>query len=158
MALGAFGTAFTTPSGISPYGPQGLGINPYAFQHYMQSQPLMSAPLSSPFGQTAAPLQQSLPLLQIVPQQLHQLQQLVSVQLQALQQVQQVVQFLPAQLQQIQQLIQIVTQQLQQVQSPYQASQYQASQPFAQPANGGIGSPVWGLGLQPFGITPTQLM
>ena len=106
MAVPAFTTPFTYPSPFSPW-----GISP-------QQQPLLSAPLSSTFASSAygaPPLQQVLPLLQIVPQQLQHLQQLVSVQLQELQQLQQIIQLLPAQLQQIQQLIQFVPQQLQQL-------------------------------------------
>ena len=120
MAVSAFGTQFTYPGQFSPWsgaqqGIQGLGINPYAFQQYTQNQPLMSAPLTSTIAGPSLGAQQVLPLLQVVPQQLQHLQQLVSVQLQELQQLQQIVQLLPGQLQQIQQLIQYVPQQLQQL-------------------------------------------
>ena len=141
------GSAFPqyTPWGASSQIPHGLGINPYAVQQYLQSQPLASMPLSSPIaGQLAGsqPLHQILPLLQIVPQQLQYLQQLVSVQLQELQQLQQIVQLLPGQLQQLQQLIQLVPQQLQQFQqlSPYQQmSQFQQPSPFQQAFGSGSG-------------------
>jgi len=159
MAVSAFGTQFGYPSQITPWGipqqnVQGLGINPYAFQ-YTQNQPLMSTPLSSTISGPAYGVQQVLPLLQIVPQQLQHLQQLVSVQLQELQQLQQIVQLLPVQLQQLQQLIQIVPQQLQQLQ---QLSQFQ--QPIGQGA--GVGSfgatPQWGLGPHAFGAQPGHVM
>jgi hypothetical protein len=98
-------------------------------------------------------LQQVLPLLQIVPQQLQHLQQLVSVQLHELQQLQQIVQLLPAQLQQIQQLIQFVPQQLQQLQQP------QFQQGFGQGAGlASFGSAPWGVGPLSFGAQPNQVM
>jgi hypothetical protein len=144
MAVPAFTTPFTYPSPFSPW-----GISP-------QQQPLLSAPLSSTFASSAygaPPLQQVLPLLQIVPQQLQHLQQLVSVQLQELQQLQQIIQLLPAQLQQIQQLIQFVPQQLQQLQQP------QFQQGFG-PAAGltGFASTPWGVGPLSFGAQPSQVM
>jgi len=169
MAVGAFGTQFTYPaqfgqsSQFSQFSPwnvsthgQGPGINPYAFQQYAQNQPLMSAPLSSTIAGVGLPqLQQVLPLLQIVPQQLQHLQQLVSVQLQELQQLQQIVQLLPGQLQQIQQLIQSALQQHQQLQQP---SQFQ--QPFGQgPGLGSFpASSPWAFGPQAFGAQPSQVM
>ena len=166
MAVGTFATPFThaTPFGqwgASPHGYQGyqgVAINPYALQQYTQSQPLMGAPLSSAIAGPAPGAQspyQVLPLLQIVPQQLQHLQQLVSLQLQELQQLQQIVQLLPAQLQQLQQLVQYVPQQLQQLQ---QASSYQS--PFTQGAGFGsnpTASP-WGLGPQAFGGQQSHVM
>jgi hypothetical protein len=158
MAVSAFGTQFTYPGQFSPFAPwsgaqqgvQGLGVNPYAFQQYTQNQPLMSAPLTSTIAGPSLGVQQVLPLLQIVPQQLQHLQQLVSVQLQELQQLQQIVQLLPGQLQQIQQLIQYVPQQLQQL------SQLQ------QPQSSGLGTfagtPQWGFNPQPFGAQPGHVM
>ena len=88
MAVSAFGTQFTYPGQFSPWsgaqqGIQGLGVNPYAFQQYTQNQPLMSAPLTSTIAGPSLGAQQLLPLLQVVPQQLQHLQQLVSVQLTA---------------------------------------------------------------------------
>ena len=160
MAVSAFGTQFTYPGQFSPWGGaqqgiQGLGINPYAFQQYTQNQPLMSAPLTSTIAGPSVGVQQVLPLLQVVPQQLQHLQQLVSVQLQELQQLQQIVQLLPGQLQQIQQLIQYVPQQLQQLQ---QLSQLQ--QPIGQNAGLGTfaGTPQWGLNPQAFGAQPGHVM
>jgi hypothetical protein len=162
MAVSAFGTQFTNPGQFSPWsgwsgaqqgipqqGIQGLGVNPYAFQQYTQNQPLMSAPLTSTIAGPSLGMQQVLPLLQVVPQQLQHLQQLVSVQLQELQQLQQIVQLLPGQLQQIQQLIQYVPQQLQQLQ-----------QPIGQSAGPGTfaGTPQWGLNPQAFGGQPGQVM
>jgi hypothetical protein len=154
MAVSAFGTQFTHPGQFSPWsgaqqGIQGLGVNPYAFQQYTQNQPLMSAPLTSTIAGPSLGVQQVLPLLQVVPQQLQHLQQLVSVQLQELQQLQQIVQLLPGQLQQIQQLIQYVPQQLQQLQ-----------QPIGQSAGPGTfaGTPQWGLNPQAFGGQPGQVM
>jgi hypothetical protein len=175
MAVSAFGTPFNYPSqfspwGISPQGGQGLGTNPYAFQQYTQNQPLLSAPLGSTMAGPQSglqSLQQVLPLLQIVPQQLHHLQQLASVQLQELQQLQQIVQLLPVHLQQLQQLIQFVPQQLQQLQQP---SPFQQSSPFQQPSqlhqtfgqSAGLGGiPVtapWGIGPQAFGAQPSHVM
>jgi hypothetical protein len=147
-----------SPWGSSPQGVQGLGVNPYAFP-YTQNQPLMSAPLSSTIASPAfgqQPLQQGLPLLQIVPQQLQHLQQLVSVQLQELQQLQQLIQLVPAQLQQLQQLIQFVPQQIQQ--------QLQQQSPFLQPVGQGAALntpaaiPPWGIGPHAFGAQPNQVM
>jgi hypothetical protein len=145
-----------------------VGINPYAFQQYAQNPPLGTTPLSSLGGQAAGlqAIPQIAPLLQIVPQQLQHLQQLVSVQLQELQQLQQIVQLLPAQLHQLQQLIQYVPQQLQQLQqtspfqhpwafqqSPFQQSPYQ--QPFAQGAAFQTAGP-WGP--QTLGAQPSHVM
>jgi hypothetical protein len=162
MAVGAFNTPFTSPAQIAPWGAspqgwQGLGINPYAFQQYMQNQPLLSAPLSSAIAGPALgvqPVQQVLSLLQTVPQQLQHLQQLVAVQLQELQQLQHIIQLVPGQLQQVQQLIQAVSQQVQ------QPAQFQ---PFGQSVGlGGVAStPLWGLGPQAygaFGAQPSHVM
>ena len=85
MPVSAFGTQFTYPGQFSPWGGaqqgiQGLGINPYAFQQYTQNQPLMSAPLTSTIAGPSVGVQQVLPLLQVVPQQLQQLQQLSQLQ------------------------------------------------------------------------------
>jgi len=145
MAVGAFGNQFTYPGQFTPWsgaqqGIQGLGVNPYAFQQYTQNQPLMSAPLSSTIGGPGLGVQQLLPLLQIVPQQLQHLQQLVAVQLQELQQLQQIVQLLPGQLHQIQQL-----------------SQFQ--QPIGQGAALSFApTPQWGFGPQSFGSQPSHVM
>jgi hypothetical protein len=155
MAVSAFGTQFTYPGQFSPWsgaqqGIQGLGVNPYAFQQYTQNQPLMSGPLTSIAGPPLG-VQQVLPLLQVVPQQLQHLQHLVSVQLQELQQLQQIVQLLPGQLQQIQQLIQYVPQQLQQLS--------QLQQPIGQSAGPGsfAGTPQW-FNPQAFGAQPGHVM
>jgi len=160
MAVSAFGTQFTYPGQFTAFSPwsgaqqgiQGLGINPYAFQQYAQNQPLMSSPLSSTIAGQAPGMQQVLPLLQVVPQQLQHLQQLVSVQLQELQQLQQIVQLLPGQLQQIQQLIQYVPQQLQQLS--------QLQQPTGHSAGLGTfaGTPNWGFSPQIFGAHPGHVM
>ena len=81
-------------AGLSPYGQQGLGVNPL--------QVFGSPSLSQPFAQ---PLQQILQTLQTVPYQVQQLQQqilqLQQLEYQQVQQVQQVLQILPAQLQQL---------------------------------------------------------
>jgi hypothetical protein len=105
--------------GASPYGPQGLSINPY-FAHQPYGQPPLTPPLGSlapttPFG--TQPQQQVVALLQIVPQQLQQLQQLIFAQQQQLQQIQQLLQPIAGQLVQLQQLIQFVLQQNQQFSS-----------------------------------------
>ena len=170
MAVSAFGTQFTYPGQFSPWGGaqqgipqqgiqggipqqgiQGLGVNPYAFQQYTQNQPLMSAPLTSTIAGPSLGVQQVLPLLQVVPQQLQHLQHLVSVQLQELQQLQQIVQLLPGQLQQIQQLIQYVPQQLQQL--------AQLHQPIGQSTGLGTfaGTPQW-FNPQAFGAQPGHVM
>lgn len=156
MAVSAFGTQFTYPGqfftpfspwssaqqGIPQQGIQGLGVN----------QPLMSAPLTSTIAGPSFGGHQVLSLLQVVPQQLQHLQQLVSVQLQELQQLQQIVQLLPGQLQQIQQLIQYLPQQLQQLS--------QLQQPIGQSAGLGTfaGTPQWGFSPQPFGAQPGHVM
>jgi hypothetical protein len=142
-----------------------VGINPYAFQQYAQNPPLGTTPLSSLGGQAAGlqAIPQMAPLLQIVPQQLQHLQQLVSVQLQELQQLQQIVQLLPAQLQQLQQLLQYVPQQLQHLQqsSPFQHpwafQQSPFQQPFAQGTAFQAAGP-WGAGPQTFGAQPSHVM
>ncbi len=177
MIASAFSAPFTNPAQHNPYNPwslssqnpQGLGINPYAFQQYAQNQPLSSAPLSSIAGQVPGlqQLQQTIPLLQIVPQQLQHLQQLVSLQLQELQQLQQIVQLLPGQLQQLHQLIQFVPQQLQHFQQTAQSQQpgqfqqpSQLQQPFAYgPGVGGFAvTAPWGIGPQAFGAQPSHVM
>jgi TolA-binding protein len=151
MAVSAFGTQYGYPGQPTPWGIPQQGF-PYAFQQYLQNQPLMSAPLSSTIAGPVFGVQQLLPLLHIVPQQLQHLQQLVSVQLQELQQLQQIVQLLPGQLQQIQQLMQYVPQQLQQL------SQFQ--QPIGQSAGlgGFAATPPWGAGPQAFGAQPGHVM
>ena len=98
------GTPFTQtgPWGLSPFGMQGSGINPFALQQlYGQSYGNLStgASLASPFG--PQPLQQVAQLLQFLPQQLQQLESLQLHQLQQLQQLQQVTQILPQLLQQL---------------------------------------------------------
>jgi hypothetical protein len=112
----------------------------------------MSTPLTSTIAGPSIGLHQVLPLLQVVPQQLQHLQQLVSVQLQELQQLQHIVQQLPGQLQQIQQLIQYVPQQLQQLS--------QLQQPIGQSASFGTlaGPPQWGFNPQAFGAQPGHVM
>jgi hypothetical protein len=118
------------------------GINPYAFQQYPQNQPLASTPLASigGFGSGLQQFQHTLPLLQIVPQQLQRLQHLATVQLQELIQLQQIVQLLPSHLQQLQQW--------QQHQQPY------GPQAFG---NFGFNAP-WGPASQPFGTQPGHVM
>ena len=150
MITSAFNTPFVNPTSYGPsspwsflsQSPQGLGINPYAFQQYSQSQPLASAPLSSLTGPVSGLSHlQTVPLLQNVPQQLQRLQYLAAAQLQELQQLQQIVQFLPAQLQQLQQLP-------------------QHQQPYGQiPGLGGFafGAP-WSAGPQAFGAQPSHVM
>ena len=166
MIASAFSAPFTNAAQYNPYnpwslssqnpqGPQGLGINPFAFQQYAQNQPLSSAPLSSIAGQVPGlqQLQQTIPLLQIVPQQLQHLQQIV--------------QLLPGQLQQLHQLIQFVPQQLQHFQQTTQSQQpgqfqqpSQLQQPFAYgPGVGGFAvTAPWGIGPQAFGAQPSHVM
>ena len=147
------GTPFTHPMpagpwGISPYGAQGLNINPFALQQ-VYGQPLGSFPIGPGFGNQygAQPLQQAVQLLQLLPQQLQQLEYLEQQQLQQLQQVQQLVQLIPHQLAQLQQLIQSGPRQIQPV------------QPFGQIQ--GLGSSTtlpWGGQPQAFGTQPGQVM
>src|SRR5688572_29131408 len=115
----------SSPWGLSPYGPQGVSINPFAL-HQFQSQPFGPYPWTQasagPYG--AQPLQQVAQLLQLLPQQLQQIEHLQLHQLQQLQHVQQLVQVVPAQLAQLQQLIQFGSRQLQ-PSTPFQ-------QPFSQ--------------------------
>ncbi len=138
------------PWSLSFQNPQGLGINPSALQQYALNQPLASAPLSSIAGQGPAlqQLHQTVPLLQIVPQQLQHLQQLVSLQLQELQQLQQMVQLALAPLQQ----------------GPFQQTPFQQPSQFQQsfgygPGPGGfsVAAP-WGIGPQAFGAQPSHVM
>ena len=144
MTVSAFGNPFVYPAqfspwGVSPLGHSGLGINPYAFQQYTQNQPIMNTqlgPVAIPVS-GLQPLQQVLSVLQIVPQQVQHLQQLVSAQLQALQQLQQTIQLLPGQLQQLQQL------------SAFGQSAGAGSFPATSP---------WGIGPQPFGAQPGHVM
>jgi uncharacterized spore protein YtfJ len=159
--MGTIGTQFgyptqqITPWGTSPYGIQGLGatgvnINPFAFQQ-LYGQSLGTTPLAS-LSVNPYNLQQALPqifqLLQTVPFQVQQLQQLEFAQQQQLQQLQQILQVIPVQLAQLQQLIQHVPQHLQ------QTSQLQ--QPFGQTGIGGF-SP-WGITPQTFGAQPGHVM
>jgi len=163
IGMQGFGTSFgyptqQTPFG-SPYGIQGLGaagvnVNPFAWQQYGQS--LGSTPLAS-LSLNPYNLQQALPqivqLLQTVPFQVQQLQQLEFAQQQQLQQLQQILQVIPIQLAQLQQLIQHVPQQLQHLQ---QHSQLQ--QPFGQISGIGGGISPWGVGPQAFGAQPGHVM
>jgi len=160
-------TQLASPWGISPYGTQGLGapgvnINPFALQQ-LHGQSIASTPLASlsvnPYTiQQTLPLiiQQALPqivqLLQTVPYQVQQLQQLEFVQQQQLQQLQQILQIIPTQLAQLQQLIQYVPQQLQLLQ---QTSQLQ--QPFGQVSGLGGFTP-WAITPQVFGAQPGHVM
>jgi hypothetical protein len=142
----AFGTGTPTiyPTtqnlgGFSPFAGQAAGLQAFPQQPYAQS-------LSNPFGggygaapygigmPGSSPLQQIAQLLQIVPQQLHQVQLL---QQQQVLQLQQLLQWVPAQLQQLQQLVQL---------SPLQAQQQQG-----QPFGAGIYGPAtFGLAPQAF--------
>jgi len=151
------GTQQLTPWGVSPYGLQGYGahgvsINPFAWQQ-LQGQMIANTPLAS-LSLNPYNIQQALPqifqLLQSVPYQIQQLQQLGFAQQQQLQQLQQILQIIPAQLGQLQQVIQQVPQQLQSLQqSPFQ-------QPFGPAAFAGV-SP-WGTQPQTFGAQPGHVM
>ncbi len=104
---------------FSPFVGQGLGIQTYQQQPFVQtlSNPLVAGSYGfapSGIGPVAAlPLSQIAQVLQIVPQQLQQVQLL---QQQLLLHLQQLLQWVPAQLQQLQQLIQVVPHQVQQLQ------------------------------------------
>lgn len=89
------------------------------------ANPLTSTPWSlSPYGtQQQVPLQS----LQLIPQQLQQLQQIVQIQQQQLQQLLQIV---PVQLQQLQQVIQFLPYQLQQVLQQHAQQQFGGGQPL----------------------------
>lgn len=153
--VGTFGagTSFTHPTpagpwGLSPYGTQGLNINPFALQQFY-GHPFGSFASVPAFGNAygAPPLQQAVQhLLQLLPQQLQQLEYLEHQQLQHLQQVQQLVQLIPHQLAQLQQLIQSGPRQI------------QPTQPFGQIP--GLGSSIapWGIQPQAFGTQPGQVM
>ena len=143
-----------TPWGVSPfgsqgYGAQGVGINPFALQQ-LQGQLSANTPLAS-LSLNPYNIQQALPqifqLLQTVPYQVQQLQQLGFAQQQQLQQLQQILQIIPAQLGQLQQLIQHGPQQ--------QLHQFQQS-PFGPSALAGV-SP-WGIQPQTFGPQPGHVM
>jgi hypothetical protein len=142
-------TPFTNPVqqvpwGNSPYGTQGLSINPFALQGQSFQNPLSSSPIGGVYG--AQPLQQVLQLLQVVPQQLQQLEQLQLQQLQQIQQIQQLVQVIPAQIGQLQQLFQVASR--------------QGQQSLGQtPGLGGypLASP-WGISPQIFGGQPGHVM
>jgi hypothetical protein len=101
----------TNPFAASSFGSPGIGSYPAAF--------------------SLSGLQQPMSQLQAIPQQLQQLQQLVSIQQQ---QIQQLLQIVPAQLQQLQQLIQLVPQQL------HQVLQFAAQQQSGGGAHGLIGT------------------
>jgi hypothetical protein len=139
------GTPFTqsSPWGISPYGSQGLSINPLALQQ-LHGQPFGSFP--NPYA--TPPLQQIVQLLQIVPQQLQQLESLQLHQLQQLQQLQQLLQLVPQHLAQLQQLTQFTR-------SPHQSPQLQ--QPFGQILGLGSSPLPWGIP-QVSGPQPGQVM
>jgi len=131
--MGQFaGTAFGigTPS-IYQAQPNLAGFSPNASQGF-------GGYGTGPYGiGTVPPIQQLVQMLQIVPQQLHQLQLQQQQQLLHLQQLLQVV---PAQLQQLQQLAQVI---------PYQTPQLQQQQ--WQPFASGISSPLgFGSVPQPF--------
>jgi len=164
MGIGTlgYGTPFgyptqqITPWGSAPFGIQGLGatgvnINPFALQQ-LHGQSLGTTPLSS-LSVNPYNLQQALPqifqLLQAVPFQVQQLQQLEFAQQQQLQQLQQILQIIPVQLAQLQQLIQHVPQQLQQL--------TQQHQPFGQISGLGGFSP-WGMTPQTFGAQSGHVM
>jgi len=138
------------PWGLSPYGTQGLGNNPFASQGHpfaSQGQPFQSPFQGSPIGSGygVQPQQQLLQLLQVLPQQLQQLEQ-------QFQQVQQLVQLIPAQIGQLQQLILLVARQGQQP-SPFQQTSGQV------PGLGSYGSTSpWGNSPQIFGGQPGHIM
>jgi hypothetical protein len=155
---------------ISPFGIGPPATYPYPAQTTpwaasSQGIPVQGIPGGGtyPSGLSAYGVQQpNLQWLQLVPQQLQQLQQLVSIQQQQLQQVLQIV---PAQLQQLQQLIQLVPQQL------HQVLQFVAQQQFGGGAQGLVGatgqlsqSPGFGAPLQtlpafsPFAVSSGHVM
>ena len=101
------------PTQTNPFAAASFGGYPSAFSTSgLQQQPILQS-------------------LQVIPQQLHQLQQLLSIQQQ---QIQQVLQIVPAQLQHLQQLIQLVPQQL------HQVLQFVAQQQSSAGAQGLIGT------------------
>ena len=121
-------TTLFNPLGLSPY--SGVNVNPFLMPQLA--------------GQSAQPLQQIQQVLQTIPYQLQQWQQLVSAQQYQLQQLQQVLQVIPAQLAQLQQIIHLT-------QGPQQQQQ-----PFA---SAGISTlPLWSTQPQTFGAQPTHLM
>jgi hypothetical protein len=132
--LSATGFGLGTPA-TYPFAQNPVGIWPQVYPQTL-SNPLPGSGFGvSPFGMGAVqspPIQQIALLLQTVPQQLQQVQQLQQQQLVYLNQL---LQWIPAQLQQIQQSIQLL---------PYQIQQ-------GQPLGAGIAPPVaFGLTPQPF--------
>jgi hypothetical protein len=122
----------------SPYAAQGTGMQPYQQQQFGQPT------LWGGYGQVGTqPFQQTLQLLQVLPQQLQQIQ---TLQQQQLAYIQQLLQLVPAQLQQLQQLIQVM---------PHQITQLQQLQPFGPPISGPLGL---GSASQIFGQAPGQVM
>lgn len=111
-----FGQFGQSGGGISPYGYGALPIaNPFLPQTPQHLQSLQQLPFG--YGQQqgfAQPLQQ---LMQILPQQLWHINQLLQHHVHGLQQLVQVV---PQQLQQIQQVLQTLPQQIQQLQAQQQ--------------------------------------
>jgi len=166
MGIGmlGFGTPFgyptqqITPWGTLPYGIQGLGaagvnINPFAL-HQLYGQSLATTPLAS-LAVNPYNLQQALPqifhLLQTVPFQVQQLQQLEIAQQQQLQQLQQILQVIPIHIAQLHQLVQHVPQLLQHLQ------QTTPLQPFG-PVTGLGGFTPWAIPPQTFGAQPGHVM
>ena len=156
MALSAVGVGTPFTSLAPPLGPWGLSpsiamsANPWAGPQTYAPSPFSLMPTAGLNPVASLPLQQTVQLLQIVPQQLQHLLQLESLQQYQLQQLQQVLQLIPAQLAQLQQFIQfVVPQHIQQMQ-----------QPFGQIA-GAVGIPglnPWTVSSQLFGAQPSYVM
>ena len=106
------------------------------------SSPFQTNPFTAygftPYASAQQPIQQ---WLQLLPQQIHQLQQLAYVQQQQLQQILQIV---PVQLQQLQQAIQFVPQQLQQLLHLVAQQQFGAQGVGAVSQPQGLGTPFQG--------------
>ncbi len=124
LGMGSPGTQF----GQSTLGQAPFGTHPFAAPFALQSSPYLQSQQQSPFGpgQGAYANPQ---LLQIVPQQLGHLSQMLQQQLHGLQQLLQIV---PQQLHQIQQLLQVLPHQIQQLQQQSQPFGAQATQGFNQ--------------------------
>jgi hypothetical protein len=163
LGIGSPATQFGQSTvGLSPYSSYPIAA-PFTLQTspYLQSLPHVpfSYGMTAP-GAYAQPLQ---PLLQILPQQLGQLNQVLQQQVHGLQQLLQIV---PQQLHQIQQLLQILPQQIHQLQVQTQPQPFGAQAGFGgswqQPIGGASswGQPTAGVsvGSQAFPGQPGPVM
>jgi len=164
MALSAVGVGTPFTSLAPPLGPWGLSpsiamsANPWAGPQTYAPSPFSLMPTAGLNPAASLPLQQTVQLLQIVPQQLQHLLQLESLQQYQLQQLQQVLQLIPAQLAQLQQFIQfVVPQHIQQMQQPFGQIAGAVGIPGLNPV-GIPGLNPWTVSSQLFGAQPSYVM